>query len=183
MPLRTLPYSHVSETYDSGSAFGSETVLPRALREVGQDVPGEVVRAATGVPRTVSSVPSFSRRRAVQVEQNEAGAVAPADVVDDLVLRLLVVDRRVDAEAVVQEAELSAELVRFRELRLEQRVRTGEAVAVPAVGRRLRLERRAVRVRPRIPADFGIRRAELSRHVLRSDGNASEKMKLAEIDG
>ena len=31
VPLRTLPYNHVSETYDSGKLFGSDTVFPRAL--------------------------------------------------------------------------------------------------------------------------------------------------------
>src|SRR5690606_36020911 len=83
-----------------------------------------------------------------------------------LVARLLAVVRRVEAEAVVEEPELRTDLVRGRELRLEVRVRAGEAVAVAAVGRRLELERLAVRVRRRVLTDLRPCSAQLARHEL-----------------
>src|SRR2546430_11988646 len=47
-----------------------------------------------------------ARRGAVQVEENEAGAVAAADVVDDLVLGRGTIRRRIESQSAVQEGEL-----------------------------------------------------------------------------
>ena len=94
-------------------------------------------------------------RSAVQVEQDEAGAVAASDVVHDLVEGLLAVHRRIEAKPIVQEAQLRSELARSGELRLEVEVRTPEVVPVPAVRSRLVLERGTVSVWSRILAHRG----------------------------
>ena len=58
VPLRTLPYSHVSETYDSGSAFGSSSVMPRACSQLAT-TSHEKFFFMIGVAFNVISVPSF----------------------------------------------------------------------------------------------------------------------------
>ena len=124
-----------------------------------------------------------ARRAAVQVEENEARRVAAADVVDDLVFRLLLEPGRVDADAIVEEAQLGAELVRLREFGLEVRIRAPEIVAVAAADRRLGDERRAIRIRARVLTNFGVGRANLRVHETLIDGNASDTMKLPDTDG
>ena len=105
------------------------------------------------------------RRGAIQVEENEARPVALAQILDDLVFSLLVIHGRIEAEAIVHEAQLRAEFIGLGELRPEQRIRPGKAISISAEGRRLRLESRSIRIRRCIAPDLGIRRSQLARHV------------------
>src|SRR3954471_15461393 len=58
VPLRTLPYSQVSETYVSGRLCGSDSTRPCAFVRFAC-TSHDRVRDCTGVPRTVSSSPSL----------------------------------------------------------------------------------------------------------------------------
>src|SRR6478735_6843059 len=86
---------------------------------------------------------SVSGRGSIQIEKNEASRVTASDVVDDLIRGRAAIDRCVEPETIVQKPELGAVL---------------------AVGRRLVLERRAVRIRPRVLADSRISCSQLTGH-------------------
>src|SRR3954468_4095438 len=106
---------------------------PALLCVVRYEIPSE---AAGRLDRgsTQCDLGSFiSGRRAIQVEQHEAGAIAATNVVDDLVEGLRAVKRRIEPKAVVEEAQLGAELTRSLEIRLESQIRTPEVVAVSTV--------------------------------------------------
>ena len=147
-----------------GQRVGQPRHAPLVLVEVGDEVPVEPPRAHRRAAQAHLDA-GVARARPVQVEQDEAGAVAVADVVDDLVGRRLPVRGHVEPEPVAEEAELGAHLVRPRELGLEVRVGAGEAVPVAAAHRGLALEGRPVGVGPCVAPDLGVRRAHLAGHV------------------
>ena len=122
-------------------------------------------RAAGGQLQTAAA-----RRGAVQVEQNEASAVAAAEVFDDLVLRRRAIHRGVQSQAAVQERELHAAFDGPLELGFQREIRTPEVVPVSAVGRRLVLQRRPVRIRPRVLADRCKPEPHLSGHEATETG-------------
>src|SRR5690348_9037152 len=132
------------------------------LVEVGLDVPRELRlldrRAAENQLETM-----ILRHGAVQVEQDEARGVALTNVLNDLVRRSAAVIRRVDAQAVLEPAELRPELGLLLELRLQIRIWTGEAIHVAAVRRWRELERRPVGVWKRVATSLGVRGAQATR--------------------
>ena len=122
-----------------GQGIGQlEHLAARALH-VGDHIPREVARhhGRAAQRHFHAGIP---RRRAIQVEQNEARGVAAADVVHDLVGGFLAVRRDIEAESIVEEAELGADFVRRCEFRAQIEIRTREAVAVATVRRGLELE-------------------------------------------
>src|SRR4029079_4313410 len=132
--------------------------------EVRENVPREAAGENRGrAQRKLQSL--IPRLGAVQVEQDVTCGVAATDVVDDLVLGLLTIERRVKSKPVVQEAELGSDFVRACEFRLETEVRPGESVSITTVCRGLELERRLECIRPRVLSDFCVSGAQLSGHV------------------
>src|SRR5256885_2781133 len=93
------------------------------------------------------------RSCSVQVEQDEAGAIAPSNVVDNLIEGLLAINRGVESQPVLKETQFDAELARSGELGLQIQVRTPEVVTVATVGGGLVLQRGTISVGARIFAD------------------------------
>src|SRR5665647_899691 len=113
--------------------------LAMRLLEVREEIPREVVAdyRRCSESQLESLIPRFGT---VQVEQDVPGGIAATNIVYDLILRLLAVERRIETKSVLKKAQLGTNLIRLGELGLQIEIRTREAVTVSTEGRCLELE-------------------------------------------